>query len=150
MSTPGPVRKPRSTNCCAIDLSARELTRLSDRPQFLWLFFSLSGRLSPSAYALTGLLVILAQFFPLYQIARVEAGSAAGETWALVFWIVLLVSSWASFAVTAKRFHDFGKPTYFALISLIIGPILLIILACFGSDPGPNRYGKRTNAPAEP
>ncbi|MGT2465223.1 DUF805 domain-containing protein [Mesorhizobium atlanticum] len=51
--------------------------------------------------------------------------------------------------MTAKRFHDFGKPTYFALISLIIGPILLIILSCFRSDPGPNRYGRRTNAPAD-
>lgn len=122
---------------------------MSDRPKLLWLFFGLSGRLSPSAYALTGLLLVLAQFFPLYQIARFEEGSAASQNWAVVFWIVLLISTWASFAVTAKRFHDFGKPTYFALISLIIGPILLIILACFRSDPGPNRYGRRTNAPAD-
>ena len=38
---------------------------------------------------------------------------------------------------------------YYALISLIVGAILLVILAFFKSDPGPNRYGKRTNAPAE-
>jgi uncharacterized membrane protein YhaH (DUF805 family) len=126
-----------------------ERNRLSDKPQFLWLFFSLSGRVSPSAYALAGLLLVIVQFFPLYQFSQLEPGSPASQNWALIFWIALLVSSWSSFALTAKRFHDFGKPTYFALISLIIGPILLIILACFGSDPGPNRYGKRTNAPAE-
>lgn len=126
-----------------------ERTRLSDKPQYLWLFFSLSGRVSPSAYALAGLLLVLVQFFPLYQFSQFDPGTTASENWAMVFWIALLVSSWSSFALTAKRFHDFGKPTYFALISLIIGPILLIILACFGSDPGPNRYGRRTNAPAE-
>jgi uncharacterized membrane protein YhaH (DUF805 family) len=70
--------------------------------------------------------------------------------WAIVFWTVVLISTWSSFAVTAKRFHDFGKPTYYALISLIIGPILLLILACFRSDPGPNRYGRHTNSPAQP
>jgi len=123
---------------------------LPDKPQLPWLFFSLSGRVSPSAYALAGLLLVLAQFFPLYQFSRLEPGSPNSHAWAVVFWTVLLISTWSSFAVTAKRFHDFGKPTYFALISLVIGPILLLILACFGSDPGPNRYGKRTNAPAEP
>ena len=123
---------------------------MTDKPQLPWLFFSLSGRVSPSAYVLAGLLLLVAQFFPLYQFARLEPGTQNSQIWAVVFWSVLLISTWSSFAVTAKRFHDFGKPTYYALISLVIGPILLIILACFRSDPGPNRYGKRTNAPGEP
>ncbi|MER9390774.1 MULTISPECIES: DUF805 domain-containing protein [unclassified Mesorhizobium] len=127
-----------------------ERSRLPNTPPLPWLFFSLSGRVSPSAYVLAGLLLVLAQFFPLYQLSRLEPGTATSQNWALVFWVVLLISTWSSFAVTAKRFHDFGKPTYFALISLIIGPILLIVLACFRGDPGPNRYGKRSNAPAEP
>jgi len=126
-----------------------ERTRLSERSQFLWLFFSLSGRLSPVAYALAGILLVLVQFFPFYQFARVELNTTASQNWAMICWGVLLISAWATFAVTAKRFHDFGKPTYFALISLIIGPILLIVLACFRSDPGPNRYGRRTNAPGD-
>ena len=123
---------------------------MTDKPQLPWLFFSLSGRVSPSAYVLAGLLLLVAQFFPLYQFARLEPGTPNSQIWAVVFWSVLLISTWSSFAVTAKRFHDFGKPTYYALISLVIGPILLIILACFKSDPGANRYGKRTNAPGEP
>ena len=127
-----------------------ERSRLPTKPQLPWLFLSLSGRVGPSVYVLAGLLLVLAQFFPLYQLSRLEPGSDLSQNWALVFWVVLLISTWSSFAVTAKRFHDFGKPTYYALISLIIGPILLLILACFKSDPGPNRYGKRTNAPGEP
>ena len=123
---------------------------MTDKPQLPWLFFSLSGRVGPSAYVLAGLLLLVAQFFPLYQFSRLEPGTQNSQIWAVVFWSVLLISTWSSFAVTAKRFHDFGKPTYYALISLVIGPILLIILACFRSDPGPNRYGKRTNAPGEP
>ncbi|UCI08058.1 DUF805 domain-containing protein [Mesorhizobium sp. B1-1-8] len=122
---------------------------MADKPQYFWLFFSLSGRLSPSAYAWAGLLPFLVQLFLLYQFARTEPGTAASENWALASWIAILVTTWSTFALTAKRFHDFGKPTYYALISLIIGAILLIILAFFKSDPGPNRYGRRTNAPAD-
>ncbi len=123
---------------------------MPEKTDLIWLFFKTSGRVSPSAYALAGLLLLLAQFFPLYQLTRLEPGTANSQVWATVFWTVLLISTWSSFAVTAKRFHDFGKPTYYALISLIIGPILLLILACFSSDPGPNRYGRHTNAPSQP
>jgi uncharacterized membrane protein YhaH (DUF805 family) len=123
---------------------------LPEKLDLIWLFFKTSGRVSPSAYALAGLLLLLAQFFPLYQFARLEPGAPNSQIWATVFWAVVLITTWSSFAVTAKRFHDFGKPTYYALISLVIGPILLLILACFRSDPGPNRYGRRTNAPAQP
>ncbi|RWK54882.1 DUF805 domain-containing protein [Mesorhizobium sp.] len=124
-------------------------TRLLDRSRFLWLFFSLSGRVNPSAYVLAGLLPLLTQLFLLYQFSRTPLGTAASQYWALAWWIAVVVSTWSTFALTAKRFHDFGKPTYYALISLIVGAILLVILAFFKSDPGPNRYGKRTNAPAE-
>ena len=122
---------------------------MAEKTDLIWLFFKTSGRVSPGAYALAGLLLLLAQFFPLYQFARLEPGTANSQVWATVFWTVVLISTWSSFAVTAKRFHDFGKPTYYALISLIIGPILLLILACFRSDPGPNRYGRHTNSPAQ-
>ncbi|MER8958612.1 DUF805 domain-containing protein [Mesorhizobium sp. M0701] len=123
---------------------------MTDKPQFLWLFFSLSGRVNPSAYVLAGLLPVIVQHFLLYQFARTPLGTAASQYWALALWIAVFVSTWSTFALTAKRFHDFGKPTYYALVSLIIGIVLLFILAFFKSDPGPNRYGKRTNAPAEP
>ncbi|MER8385015.1 DUF805 domain-containing protein [Mesorhizobium sp. M1428] len=123
---------------------------MTDKPQFLWLFFSLSGRVNPSAYVLAGLLPVIVQLFLLYQFARTPLGTAASQYWALALWIGMFVSTWSTFALTAKRFHDFGKPTYYALVSLIIGFVLLFILAFFKSDAGPNRYGKRTNAPAEP
>ena len=123
--------------------------RLSDKPQLLWLFFSLSGRVAPSAYFLAGLLLVIAQALPLYHFLQAEPGSDVHTGWAQILVFVVLLTWWPSFALAAKRFHDFGKPTYFALISLIFTPLVLLVLACFRSDPGPNRYGTRSNAPAD-
>ena len=62
--------------------------------------------------------------------------------------LVALVVGWSNFAITAKRFHDFGKPTAFALIAFLVGFILVIALSFVKGDPGPNRYGATTNTPA--
>jgi len=67
-----------------------ERSRLPAKPQLPWLFFSLSGRVGPSVYVLAGLLLVLAQFFPLYQLSRLEPGSAPSQNWALVFWVVFV------------------------------------------------------------
>jgi uncharacterized membrane protein YhaH (DUF805 family) len=122
---------------------------LSDKPQLLWLFFGLSGRLAPSAYFLAGLLLVIAQGLPLYHFTLAEPGSSADRGWAQILVFVVLLTWWPSFALAAKRFHDFGKPTYYALLSLIFTPLVLLVLACFRSDPGPNQYGRRSNAPAD-
>lgn len=123
--------------------------RLSDKPQLLWLFFSVSGRVAPSAYFLAGLLLVIAQSLPLYHFLQAEPGSDVHRAWAQILVSVVLLTWWPSFALAAKRFHDFGKPTYFALISLIFTPLVLLALAWFRGDPGPNRFGRRSNAPAD-
>ena len=47
-----------------------------------------------------------------------------------------------------KRLHDFGKPSISRIDRFHPGAIRLIALCLFPGDPGPNRYGERTNAPA--
>jgi uncharacterized membrane protein YhaH (DUF805 family) len=121
---------------------------LPDRKQFIWLFFSLRGRISPAVYFLAGLLVFIAQAFPLYRFTLVPPESAPAQGWALVLLATLLVSVWVNLALTAKRLHDFGKPAAWALVTIVVGFIVFIILALVKGDPGPNQYGLRPNVPA--
>ena len=121
---------------------------MPDRKQFIWLFFSLRGRISPAVYFLAGLLVFIAQAFPLYRFTLVPPESAPAQGWALVLLATLLVSVWVNLALTAKRLHDFGKPAAWALVTIVVGFIVFIILALVKGDPGPNQYGLRPNVPA--
>ena len=116
--------------------------------QVAWLFFSLKGRVSPAAYFLAGLLLFVIELFFIYRVALAAPDSAESEGWATALLVLALVIGWGNFAITAKRFHDFGKPTAFALIAFFVGFILVIALSFVKGDPGPNRYGARTNAPA--
>lgn len=120
---------------------------MPDKIDYFWLFFQLKGRVSRAAYFLAGTLVWMVQIFLLYRFALEPEGSAASQTLALAFAASAIVGGWAHFALTAKRFHDFGKPAYFAIVAFFIGFILLIALSLVRGDPGPNRYGSRTNAP---
>lgn len=116
----------------------------------MWLFFSLSGRISPAVGLLGGMFVLLVQMFLLYKLGSVlelAPQSPSAFFWGSAFSVAVLVGAWANFAVTAKRFHDFGKPTAFGAISLVAGLILFVILAFIPGDPGPNRYGAATNQP---
>ena len=121
---------------------------MPDRKQLIWLFFSLRGRISPAVYFLAGLLVFIMQIFPLYRLALVPPESAAAQGWGLALLASLLFSTWANLALTAKRLHDFGRPTAWALVTLVLGFIVFIVLSLVKGDAGPNRYGTRPNAPA--
>ncbi|MDN2566271.1 DUF805 domain-containing protein [Aquibium sp. A9E412] len=116
--------------------------------QILWLFFGFSGRVSRAAYFLAGLLLVVLQMFFLYRFALAPQESPASETWALGFWVILLVSMWSYVALGVKRLHDFGKPGIFALSLFIpVVSIIAFILFCiYPGDEGANQYGTRTNA----
>ena len=121
---------------------------MPDRKQLIWLFFSLRGRISPAVYFLAGLLVFIIQIFPFYRLALVPLESAAAHGWALALLASLLFSTWANLALTAKRLHDFGRPTAWALVTLVLGFIVFIVLSLVKGDAGPNKYGTRPDAPA--
>lgn len=48
-----------------------------------------------------------------------------------------------SLAVAVRRLHDIGKSGWWVLIGIIpfIGEIILIVFACFDSQPHDNKYG---------
>jgi uncharacterized membrane protein YhaH (DUF805 family) len=119
-----------------------------DGRKLAWLYLSLSGRLSQGAYFLAGLLLFLLHSFLLYRFALAPDGSDSQAFWALAFWGVALASVWPNIALTGKRLHDFGKPAGWAVVTLFFGFIVFIVLAFIRGDPGPNRYGETTNAPA--
>jgi uncharacterized membrane protein YhaH (DUF805 family) len=120
---------------------------LPDANTLFWLFFKLKGRVGRAAYFLGGLLVLIVQMFFFYRVTLEVEGSAASEAWAFGFLIAALIATWANFALTAKRFHDLGKPTPFALISLVAGFILIIVLSLIKGEEGPNRYGPQADVP---
>jgi len=123
---------------------------LPDRIQFAWLFFKTSGRVSRAAYFLGGLLVAIAQAFPLYRFTLVPEGTAESETWALLFMVAFLGSLWSNVALAVKRLHDLGRPGLTALVLFVpvVSIVAFLVLCLFPGEPGPNRYGSRTNAPA--
>lgn len=118
---------------------------MAEKNPFLWLFFSLKGRISPAVFFRAGLLLFITQMFFVYRVAVAPPDSAESEFWATCLLPLVLVCGWCNFAITAKRVHDFGKPTALALIAFIIGFVLIIALSFIKGDPGPNRYGDRTN-----
>ncbi|THF56321.1 DUF805 domain-containing protein [Ollibium composti] len=123
---------------------------MSDRIQLSWLFFRTSGRVSRAAYFLGGLLVAIAQAFPLYRFTLVPEGTAESETWALLFMVAFLGSLWSNVALAIKRLHDLGKPGMMAFVLFVpvVSIVAFLVLCLFPGDPRPNRYGSRTNAPA--
>jgi uncharacterized membrane protein YhaH (DUF805 family) len=122
---------------------------LSDRIQLSWLFFRTSGRVSRAAYFLGGLLVAIAQAFPLYRFTLVAEGTTESEIWSVLFLIAFLASLWSNIALAVKRLHDFGKSGLAAgmLFVPVVSFVALFVLCLFPGEPGPNRYGQRTNSP---
>jgi|SRR6185312_15042428 len=65
-----------------------------------------------------------------------EVTQGVSALFALVFLIPTL-------AVSVRRLHDTGRTGWWLFLSLVplVGSIVLIILYCQDSQPGPNKYG---------
>ncbi|RWB55679.1 MAG: DUF805 domain-containing protein [Mesorhizobium sp.] len=126
-------------------------TRLPEKADFIWLFFKTSGRVSRAAYFLGGLLVALAQAFPLYRFTLVPEGSPEGNMWSFVFFLTFLASLWSNIVLAVKRLHDLDKPGIAALVLFVpvVSIVAFLVLCLFPGQPGANRYGSRTNAPSD-
>ncbi|TIQ28202.1 MAG: DUF805 domain-containing protein [Mesorhizobium sp.] len=126
-------------------------TRLPEQSDFIWLFFKTSGRVSRAAYFLGGLLVALIQAFPLYRFTLVPEGSAESNLWSFVFFLAFLGSLWSNIVLAVKRLHDLDKPGIAALVLFVpvVSIVAFLVLCLFPGQPGSNRYGSRTNAPAD-
>jgi len=125
---------------------------LPESSNLTWLFFKISGRVSRAAYFLGGLLVAIIQAFPLYRFTLVPEGSAESNMWSFIFFIAFIASLWSNIALAVKRLHDLDKPGIAALILFVpvVSIVAFLVLCLFPGQPGPNRYGRRTNEPAQP
>ncbi|MDG4884777.1 DUF805 domain-containing protein [Mesorhizobium sp. WSM4884] len=124
---------------------------MPEQSDFIWLFFKTSGRVSRAAYFLGGLLVALIQAFPLYRFTLVPEGSAESNLWSFVFFLAFLGSLWSNIVLAVKRLHDLDKPGIAALVLFVpvVSIVAFLVLCLFPGQPGSNRYGSRTNAPAD-
>jgi len=125
--------------------------RLPEKSDLIWLFFKTSGRVSRAAYFLGGLLVAIVQAFPLYRFTLVPEGSPESNMWSLIFLVAFIASLWSNIVLAVKRLHDLDKPGIAALVLFVpvISIIAFLVLCLFPGQPGPNRYGRHTNAPAD-
>jgi uncharacterized membrane protein YhaH (DUF805 family) len=116
----------------------------------LWLFFGIAGRVSRLAYFLAGLFLAVVQAFLLYRFTLVPEESAAGQFWAFLFWVAVVISIWSNVALGIKRLHDMDRPGIFAVALFIpvISILAFVILCLFPGTDGPNKYGQDTNSPA--
>ena len=124
---------------------------MPEKDQLFWLFFRFSGRVSRAAYFLAGLLLAVIQAFLLYRFTLVPEDSAAGQMWAVAFWLVVIVSVWSNVALGVKRLHDIGRPGIIAaaLFIPVVSILAFIALCLIPGNPGPNQYGEHANAPAK-
>jgi uncharacterized membrane protein YhaH (DUF805 family) len=72
--------------------------------------------------------------------------------WSFIFFIAFIASLWSNIALAVKRLHDLDKPGIAALILFVpvVSIVAFLLLCLFPGQPGPNRYGRRTNEPAQP
>jgi uncharacterized membrane protein YhaH (DUF805 family) len=66
----------------------------------------------------------------------------AGTLWLTILFV--LISFIPFYAVAFRRLHDTNRTGWWVLLLFIpiIGTIWIIVLWCFDSDPGDNRFGK--------
>lgn len=134
-----------------MDQTGKDQKRVPDRNRYSWLFLGVSGRVSRGAYFLGGLLVGIVQAFPLYRFLLVPEGTAESDAWALLFALAFLASLWSNVALAVKRLHDLDQPGFLAAILFVpvVSIVAFLMLCLFPGKPGPNRFGARTNAPAD-
>lgn len=69
-----------------------------------------------------------------------DGGSFIGFLPFGLFYLAIIIPT---LAVTVRRLHDTGRSGWFVLINFIpyIGGIIMIVLCCFDSQPGTNKWG---------
>ena len=119
----------------------------TDLRTFIWLFTSTRGRLGRLPFFLAMLLmaVILTMFLYL---SGSSGKDTPGETfWAGAFLLGSVATLWLSFALAAKRAHDFGQPTIMGILMILpLVSVFAFLAFCFiPGNPGPNPFGETTN-----
>jgi uncharacterized membrane protein YhaH (DUF805 family) len=117
-----------------------------------WLFSSFEGRINRAKFWIGSLvlwvlwIVVNVVFSTIFGMHYVEGNffpTMAPAAW-LVWTIIALALTYATFALWAKRWHDRDKSGWWSLIFIvpIVGAIwILVELGCLLGSEGPNRFG---------
>ncbi|UQN10708.1 DUF805 domain-containing protein [Deinococcus sp. QL22] len=106
--------------------------------EFVWVmttnYANLRGRARRREYWMFTLVV----FILAVVIALIEAalGLATDTTYGPLSVLLTVVTFIPTLAVSIRRMHDTGRSGWWAIV-----PILILVLACFDSEPGTNRWG---------
>ena len=113
-----------------------------------WALFSLKGRIRRATYGLGMALIFSIWWVALSQVFAMREGSDEFEVWLLILGLVVLVSGYCIYALCHKRLHDLGYPGPFALIVVVIAPLLtgflfipLILIGVLKGQEDDNKYG---------
>jgi uncharacterized membrane protein YhaH (DUF805 family) len=101
--------------------------------------FSFEGRVSRRVWWLWGVGAMLGLGLYFTVVLRV-----AGATPSVAEGVVNLMLVWPAVAISAKRWHDRGKPAWWVLVALIpvVGWLwVLIENGCLAGDRSANRFG---------
>jgi uncharacterized membrane protein YhaH (DUF805 family) len=141
----------RSSNPYAAPVNdfAWEIAEGADRDNwleksFLWLMFSLRGRLPRLGYWAATLVIAIAYGTTIFVSTKFIQSR---DVQSVVLLTVMLPLWWSTFAISAKRWHDRDKSAWWILISFIplIGPLWAFIEQGFlRGTYGPNNYGRET------
>lgn len=99
-----------------------------------------------AAYFLAAALLYMARAYAVYRIVAAPSEEVAVQ-WGGALVLITIATIYPQIALAVKRFHDFDRPGWFALL-FIVADFFMFLFLCFApGTPGPNRYAQTTNAP---
>ena len=115
---------------------------------FLWLFLGVKGRISRGPFLLGVLLLNLIIAFPVYRAILLPENHPDVAWWIGIASTLSFPALWSVLALSVKRVHDFGKPGPLGVLIIVpmINLLSLVAFSAIPGEPGPNRFGSRTNS----
>ena len=106
---------------------------------------SFNGRIGRKAFWLF-MVAIIAIYVVGALLGGVTVDPVTGmPSYAIWYWLLMVVLIWPSLAVQAKRWHDQDRSAWWILIALIpfVGALISLVMCGFiAGSPGPNRFGE--------
>ncbi len=104
--------------------------------------FMAHGRVGRLKYFLTSIAITVAMVIPLVVTSSTDPQTLQ-TTIHPIGWLFMLIGSWASISLTARRCHDINKSGFWQLLTMIplLGLVICLQLLFESGTPGTNRFG---------
>ncbi|MGN0857466.1 MAG: DUF805 domain-containing protein [Candidatus Spyradenecus sp.] len=124
-------------------IDQQEMVYLSEAYSRFWSRWTFEGRASRSEYWWVYLINFFISVF-LSRSIRFDLLDPLAFILTLAFVLITFIPQ---LCLTIQRLHDTGRSGWFVWIGLIpfLGPLILIVLMCLGSEPRENAYGPIPN-----